>query len=71
MSTRPPKARFKEREMISTSTSQISTQTNARTLAVFVFLIGAGLVFLTGFAHSTTLHNAAHDSRHALSFPCH
>ncbi|WP_373087933.1 CbtB domain-containing protein [Sneathiella sp.] len=57
--------------MISTSTSQISTQTNARTLAVFVFLIGAGLVFLTGFAHSTTLHNAAHDSRHALSFPCH
>ncbi|MCF8468388.1 MAG: CbtB-domain containing protein [Sneathiella sp.] len=57
--------------MISASTSQVTTQVNARTIAAFVFLIGASLVFLTGFAPSATLHNAAHDSRHTLSFPCH
>ncbi|HEX5517658.1 MAG TPA: CbtB domain-containing protein [Pseudolabrys sp.] len=24
-----------------------------------------------GFANSQLLHNAAHDTRHSLSFPCH
>ncbi|MFC4271698.1 CbtB-domain containing protein [Sneathiella chungangensis] len=57
--------------MISASTSRVSVQSNARTIALTMFILGAGLVFLTGFAPSTTLHNAAHDSRHTLSFPCH
>jgi cobalt transporter subunit CbtB len=35
------------------------------------FAIGVTLVFLVGFAHTSVLHNAAHDSRHALAFPCH
>lgn len=39
--------------------------------AVLALLFGAFLVFGTGFAQSDTLHNAAHDSRHAFSFPCH
>ena len=32
-----------------------------------------GLLFLygAGFANSATIHNAAHDARHAFSFPCH
>ena len=32
-----------------------------------------GLFFLfgVGFAHADLLHNAAHDSRHAFTFPCH
>jgi cobalt transporter subunit CbtB len=34
-------------------------------------LLGVALVFLTGFAHPQLLHNAAHDTRHSLSFPCH
>ncbi|GGE76366.1 CbtB-domain containing protein [Stappia taiwanensis] len=33
--------------------------------------VGAFVVFGVGFAHSNVLHNAAHDSRHALGFPCH
>jgi len=32
---------------------------------------GLLLVFFTGFAQSEVLHDAAHDTRHALSFPCH
>ncbi|MEH6525538.1 MAG: CbtB domain-containing protein [Sneathiella sp.] len=51
--------------------NQVTAEINVRTIAAFVFLLGAGLVFLTGFAPSATLHNAAHDSRHTMSFPCH
>ncbi|MEK8093898.1 CbtB-domain containing protein [Methylocystis sp. IM3] len=40
--------------------------------AAFVaFLLGLGLVYGAGFANSEGVHDAAHDSRHALSFPCH
>ncbi|MGL4395373.1 MAG: CbtB domain-containing protein [Hyphomicrobium sp.] len=42
-----------------------------RTMCAVAFLIGAGLVFTVGFAHSDTLHNAAHDTRHSLAYPCH
>jgi cobalt transporter subunit CbtB len=40
-------------------------------IAAATLLFGLGLVFLTGFAHSQTIHNAAHDTRHAMAFPCH
>lgn len=39
--------------------------------ALIAALVGVGLVFLTGFAQTLVLHNGAHDTRHALSFPCH
>jgi cobalt transporter subunit CbtB len=39
--------------------------------AVLAILIGVFLVWGTAFAYPTTIHNAAHDSRHALAFPCH
>lgn len=33
--------------------------------------IGAALIFAAGFANSAAIHDAAHDARHAISFPCH
>ena len=36
-----------------------------------VFLFGTLLVFGVGLSHSERLHNAAHDTRHAIGFPCH
>jgi len=39
--------------------------------ALIAFVFGIGLVYTIGFSHPTTIHNAAHDTRHALSFPCH
>ena len=36
-----------------------------------VFAMGAALVFLVGFAQADVLHDAAHDTRHGLAFPCH
>jgi len=44
---------------------------NATAAAVAALVFGLGLVLTLGFAHSATLHNAAHDSRHAMGFPCH
>ncbi|PIW27297.1 MAG: cobalt transporter [Rhodospirillales bacterium CG15_BIG_FIL_POST_REV_8_21_14_020_66_15] len=39
--------------------------------AFLALLFGVFLVLGTGFAHSDAIHNAAHDTRHAFSFPCH
>ena len=39
--------------------------------AIMALLIGATMVFTTGFASPSILHNAAHDTRHAMAFPCH
>lgn len=39
--------------------------------AVLALIFGAFLVLGAGFVHSSTLHNAAHDARHAFAFPCH
>ena len=38
---------------------------------VVVALLGAALIFVAGLAQSETLHDAAHDVRHAVGFPCH
>ena len=34
-------------------------------------LIGVLIIFAVGFAGSEVIHNAAHDLRHSLIFPCH
>ncbi len=61
----------REINMIATTKAAFGSDTSVRALAIVLFLFGATLVYLTGFAHSTTLHNAAHDTRHAFAFPCH
>ena len=39
--------------------------------AVAAIAFGLFIVWGVGLANPTTLHNAAHDSRHSLGFPCH
>lgn len=52
--------------------SVAQTATNAALIpALSAILLGVFLVLGTGFAHSNTIHNAAHDSRHSFAFPCH
>lgn len=47
-------------------------QARARVMAaVAAGLLGLVLVWGVGFASPAAVHNAAHDSRHALVFPCH
>jgi cobalt transporter subunit CbtB len=39
--------------------------------AVATFILGLAIVYVVGFAGAETIHNAAHDARHSLNFPCH
>ncbi|MCF6272079.1 MAG: CbtB-domain containing protein [Rhodobacteraceae bacterium] len=32
---------------------------------------GLGIMFAAGFAQSAVIHDAQHDTRHAIGFPCH
>ncbi len=48
-----------------------SDRADALTGAVFALLLGCALVYLAGFSATSEAHNAAHDTRHSLSFPCH
>jgi cobalt transporter subunit CbtB len=41
------------------------------TTAIFAAAFGVFLVYFTAFSHSEVLHNAAHDTRHAITAPCH
>ncbi|MEQ8709871.1 MAG: CbtB domain-containing protein [Rhodospirillales bacterium] len=53
------------------ATTTAGSRAGIRVVAALAFLFGAGLVFTTGLAGSSVLHNAAHDTRHSLAFPCH
>ena len=45
------------------------SQRIAAGLATMFF--GTFLLYGVGLSHSDSLHNAAHDTRHAIGFPCH
>ncbi|MCL5775620.1 CbtB-domain containing protein [Limibaculum sp. FT325] len=53
------------------NTSTIARSESGLAAIVVAMVMGAALVFTAGFANSALLHDAAHDSRHAISFPCH
>ncbi len=49
--------------------AQIAT---SRFTAIFAAaLLGAFLIGGVGFSHIAAVHNAAHDYRHSMGFPCH
>ena len=48
-----------------------ATGVGVRASAAFAALFGVFILFGVGFAEPSLLHNAAHDSRHAISLPCH
>ncbi len=48
-----------------------ATVQSKKLIAALALAAGLGLVILVGFANSSALHNAAHDYRHSMGFPCH
>lgn len=34
-------------------------------------MLGVAILYGVGFAQPAALHNAAHDGRHGMAFPCH
>ncbi|HEX7109453.1 MAG TPA: CbtB-domain containing protein [Aestuariivirga sp.] len=55
---------------VKTSTTTLSVSQRVTAGAICLFL-GASLVFLVGMSHISAAHNAAHDTRHSIGFPCH
>lgn len=51
--------------------TKTSTRAEALTGAFMAALLGVVLVWGVGFAHVEAVHNTAHDTRHAIAFPCH
>ena len=60
--------------MNSLPTNATGATRNAASRAISIFaaaLLGAFLVGGVGFSHIAAVHNAAHDYRHSMGFPCH
>jgi cobalt transporter subunit CbtB len=56
------------------TTKTLATQVaiSQRVVAGLVCLfIGASAIFLVGLSDMSVAHNAAHDTRHSIGFPCH
>ncbi len=52
--------------------STISLSVSQRlTAGLAAFFVGSMLLYGVGLAHDSRMHNAAHDTRHAIGFPCH
>ena len=57
-------------DMTTKTTALAAANTEILAIALAA-LMGVGLIFVAGFANSATIHDAAHDQRHAIGFPCH
>ncbi len=57
------------------TTNSVKVKVTSENIAVGAVMLLAGtfLIFAVGFSQGTggLLHNAAHDTRHAVTIPCH
>ncbi len=56
-----------------TTKTNISTRAMSEraTAGIASLFLGISMVFMVGLSHISAVHNAAHDTRHAIGFPCH
>ena len=55
-------------------TSPATVSASSSSLAVqrlIAAAIGAFIIGMVGFSHMSIAHNASHDYRHSMAFPCH
>jgi cobalt transporter subunit CbtB len=57
--------------LTSTAPSAAAASTSRLLQLAMAGLLGLVILGLAGFAHVEAIHNAAHDVRHSLAFPCH
>lgn len=63
---------MRDHDMTTKTIQNTAVQADTRLGAIFAVLaFGAVLLFAAGYAQATVLHDAAHDQRHAMAFPCH
>jgi cobalt transporter subunit CbtB len=57
---------------MTTTTNTVSLPLSRRIGAGLVlFAIGGAMLFAVGLSGMAAAHNTAHDTRHAIGFPCH
>jgi cobalt transporter subunit CbtB len=56
---------------MTTTAIRTAEKTHALVAVLFVAVLGGAILFAAGHAQSASLHDAAHDVRHATGFPCH
>jgi cobalt transporter subunit CbtB len=56
---------------ISASAANPLTLSQRLAVGLVALVLGFTLIGTVGFAQDLRLHNGAHDTRHALGFPCH
>ena len=61
----------KETDMTTATQTAIASRETGLAGIVLAVGLGFGLLVFSGFAQATVLHDAAHDQRHAMAFPCH
>jgi cobalt transporter subunit CbtB len=49
----------------------VSSRSERLAVAAVAALLGLGVIWGVGFSHVPAWHNAAHDTRHSMAFPCH
>jgi cobalt transporter subunit CbtB len=59
--------------MTARTVSSLSTASVSKRIAAGLTLlfIGCTLTFAVGLSNMAVAHNTAHDTRHAIGFPCH
>jgi cobalt transporter subunit CbtB len=57
--------------LTTTQTKTLAGTTTRILPALFAAVLGLGIMFVVGHVQASTLHDAAHDVRHATGFPCH
>ncbi len=69
--TQPSGVTARRKQMTHVQTAS-AAQSQSKFLSIFfVAAFGIGIIVAAGHAQSATLHDAAHDTRHATGFPCH
>ena len=62
----------KDLDMNNTAQTKATVRADVSMLPIaFAVLGGLTLLFASGYAQASVLHDAAHDQRHAMAFPCH
>jgi len=56
---------------VKTASHSLSKVSELGTARLVALAFASAMLFTVGFANSATVHNAAHDTRHVQTFPCH
>ena len=51
--------------------SELASRSDRLVAAAVAAVLGLFVLWGVGFSHIPALHNAAHDTRHSVPFPCH